>query len=245
MSRLQGKRALITGATSGIGFETARQFVSEGARVAITGNDPMALEAAAKGLGGQVVTIRADASDVTAQRSVAGAVKQAFGGLDVLFVNAGVVDFRPLEAWDEAGFDRSFALNVKGPFFLIQALLPILARPTSIILNTSINAHMGAPNTSIYSASKGALQTLIRTLTGELLGRGIRVNAVNPGPIATSLHSRLGMDDAAIAKLAATIPAGRRGDPSEVARAVVFFASDEAPFIVGTELTIDGGLSTL
>jgi NAD(P)-dependent dehydrogenase (short-subunit alcohol dehydrogenase family) len=172
-------------------------------------------------------------------------VRQAFGGLDVVFINAGIGDFRPVDSFDEAGFDRSFAVNVKGPYFLIQALLPILANPASIVLNTSINAHIGMPMSSIYAATKAALQSLIRTLSGELIGRGIRVNAVSPGPIATPLHGKIGMDDAAIKGLITQIPAGRRGDPSEVAKAVVFFASDESRFTIGAELTIDGGMSTL
>ncbi|HVI88212.1 MAG TPA: SDR family NAD(P)-dependent oxidoreductase, partial [Dongiaceae bacterium] len=198
MSRLKGKRALITGGTSGIGLETAKQFIAEGARVAVTGTSPKTIEEARKVLGKDAVIIQADAGDVAAQKQVAEEVKKAFDGLDVLFINAGIGDFRPLEAWDEAGFDRSFAINVKGPYFLIQALLPIFAKPTSIVFNTSINAHIGMPMSSIYAASKGALQTLIRTLSGELIGRGIRVNAVSPGPIATLLHGKIGMDEAAI-----------------------------------------------
>jgi NAD(P)-dependent dehydrogenase (short-subunit alcohol dehydrogenase family) len=172
-------------------------------------------------------------------------VRQAFGGLDILFVNAGIGEFRPVEAWDEGAYDRSFTVNVKGPYFLIQALLPILANPASIVLNTSINAHIGMPMTTIYAATKAALSSFIRTMSGELIGRGIRVNAVSPGPIATPLHGKIGMDDAAIKGLVAQIPAGRRGDPAEIAKAVVFLASDEAAFTVGSELTIDGGMSTL
>jgi NAD(P)-dependent dehydrogenase (short-subunit alcohol dehydrogenase family) len=243
--RLQGKRALITGGTSGIGLETARQFLAEGARVAVTGSNPATLAAARDALGKDAVVIRADAGAIAAQKEVAAAVAKAFGGLDILFVNAGIGEFRPLDDWDEAAFDRSLAVNFKGPFFLIQALLPLFAKPASIVLNTSINAHIGMPMSSIYAASKAALASLIRTLSGELIGRGIRVNAVSPGPIATPLHGKIGMDDAAIAKLVAQIPAGRRGEASEIAKAVVFLASDEAAFTIGSELTIDGGMSTL
>jgi len=245
MARLQGKRALITGGTSGIGLATAQEFVAEGARVAVTGGTPATLEAAKAALGGDVVVIRADAGDVAAQQQVAAQIRDAFGGLDILFVNAGIGEFRPLAAWDEASFDRSFAVNVKGPFFLIQALLPILANPAAIVLNTSINAHIGMPASSVYAATKAALSSFIRTLSGELIGRGVRVNAVSPGPIATPLHGKLGMDETAIAGLVAQIPAGRRGEPSEIAKAVVFLASDEAAFTIGSELTIDGGMSTL
>jgi NAD(P)-dependent dehydrogenase (short-subunit alcohol dehydrogenase family) len=172
-------------------------------------------------------------------------VRKAFGGLDILFVNAGMGDFRPIERFDEAAFDRSFAVNVKGRYFLIQALLPLFGNPASIVLNTSINAHIGMPNTSLYAATKGALNTFIRTLSGELIGRGIRVNAVSPGPIETPLYGKIGMDAEAVRGLVATIPVKRQGDPSEIAKAVVFLASDEARFTVGSELTIDGGLSTL
>jgi NAD(P)-dependent dehydrogenase (short-subunit alcohol dehydrogenase family) len=245
MNRLKGKRALITGGTSGIGLETARQFLAEGARVAITGTNPATIEAARAELGGDVLIIRADAGDVRAQQAVADAVRDGLGGLDIVFINAGVGDFRPVEQWDEAGFDRSVAINLKGPFFLVQALLPILANPTSIVLNTSINAHIGMPNSSIYAATKAGLISLARTLSGELLPRGIRVNAVSPGPIATPLHGKLGMSEADVRGLVAQIPAGRRGDPSEIAQAIVFLASDEAAFTVGSELVIDGGMSTL
>jgi NAD(P)-dependent dehydrogenase (short-subunit alcohol dehydrogenase family) len=167
----------------------------------------------------------------------------------VLFVNAGIAEFRPLEQWDEAAFDKSVSVNVKGPFFLIQALLPILSNPASIVLNTSINAHVGMPNSSVYALTKGALLTLAKTLSGELIGRGIRVNAISPGPIATPLYDKLGgtpqQSKELTANIATQIPVGRFGSPSEVAKTVVFFASDEAAYIVGSEIVIDGGMSNL
>lgn len=249
MGRLAGKRALITGGTSGIGLETARQFLNEGARVAVTGTNPETLEAARKELGPEVLVIRADAANVPGQQVVAQAVKEAFGGLDIVFVNAGVALLKPLEAWDEAGFDRVFDINVKGPYFLLQALLPILANPASIVLNTSVNAHIGMPNSSVYAASKAALQSFIRTLSGELIERGIRLNAVSPGPVATPLYGKLGFSETDLRTVADSIkgkvPAGRFGDPSEIAKAVVFLASDEASYTVGSELMIDGGMGTL
>jgi NAD(P)-dependent dehydrogenase (short-subunit alcohol dehydrogenase family) len=244
MARLAGKRALITGGSSGIGLETARLFLHEGARVAITGTNPDTLNAARTELG-DVVAIRSDAGDAQGQKAVADQLQAAFGGLDVAFLNAGIGDFRPIEQWDEAGFDRSMAVNLKGPFFLIQALLPLFAAPASIVLNTSINAHIGMPNSSIYAATKAGLLSLVRTLSGELIGRGIRFNAISPGPIATPLHGKIGMDEAAIAALVSQIPAGRRGLPAEIAQAVVFLASDETPFAVGSELIVDGGMATL
>jgi NAD(P)-dependent dehydrogenase (short-subunit alcohol dehydrogenase family) len=245
MLRLTNKTALVTGGTSGIGLETARQFIAEGARVAVTGSSPASLEQARAVLGPDALIIKADAGNVVGQQDIAHAVGEAFGKLDVLFVNAGIADFRPLDQWDEAGFDRSVAVNLKGPFFLVQALLPILANPASIVLNTSINAHIGMPNSSVYALTKAGLISLARTLSGELIGRGIRVNAVSPGPIATPLHGKIGMTDEDVAGLVRQIPAGRRGDVSEIAKAVVFFASDESAFTVGSELIIDGGMSTL
>lgn len=249
MNRLRGKRALITGGTSGIGLETAKQFLEEGARVAITGRNPATLEQARIELQEDVLILPSDASSVAAQQHVAEAVQQAFGGLDILFVNAGIAELKPVEQWDEAAFDRSFAVNLKGPYFLIQALLPVFANPTSIVLNTSVNAHIGMPNTSVYGATKAAMLSLVRTLSGELISRGIRVNAISPGPIATPLYSKLGLSQENLASVAASIqsqvPAGRFGTPLEIAKAVVFLASDESAFTVGSDLMIDGGLGNL
>lgn len=246
MSRLLNKTALITGGTSGIGLETARQFIAEGARVAVTGTNPATIETARAVLGDKVLFIQANAGDVAGQKAVVEAVKSAFGHLDILFVNAGAADFRPIEAFDEEAFDRSVAINVKGPFFLIQALLPVLSNSASIVLNTSINAHIGMPNTSVYALTKAALLSFAKTLSGELIGRGIRVNAVSPGPVATPLYGKLGMSAADTdAMAAAKIPAGRFGTPGEIAKAVVFLASDESAYTVGSELIIDGGMSNL
>lgn len=249
MSRLNGKRALITGGTSGIGLETARQFLAEGARVAVTGTNPETLEAARKELGDGVLVIKADAADVVGQKAVADAVEKAFGGLDIVFVNAGIALLKPIDAWDEVSFDKVFDINVKGPYFLIQALLPILANPASIVLNTSVNAHIGMPNSSVYGASKAALQSLIRTLSGELIGRGIRLNAVSPGPVSTPLYGKLGFSETDLKTVAESIkglvPAGRFGTPTEVAKTVVFLASDEAAYMIGSEIMIDGGMGTL
>ena len=249
MDRLKGKRALITGGTSGIGLETAHRFLNEGARVAITGKNPATLETARRELGSGVLIIPSDASEAGAQQKVVETLRQSFQGLDILFVNAGIADLRPVEQWDESAFDRSFAINVKGPYFLVQALLPIFANPASIVLNASVNAHIGMPNTSVYGASKAALLSLARTLSGELISRGIRVNAVSPGPISTPLYSKLGLSEADLGSVAASIqsqvPARRFGKPSEIAHAIVFLASDESAFMVGAELLIDGGMSNL
>lgn len=247
MDRLKGKRALITGGSSGIGLETARQFIAEGARVAVTARDPASFGQARQQLGDRAVYIASDAADAPNQRQLAAGIRQEFGELDILFVNAGVADLKPVEQWDERAFDRSFDINVRGPFFLIQALLPLFANPASIVLNASINADIGMPNASVYAASKAALLSLARNLSAELIPRGIRVNAVSPGPIETPLYGKLGLSaedlKATSEALQNQVPAKRFGKPAEIARAVVFLASDESSFTVGSELIIDGGLS--
>jgi len=247
MKRLDGKRALITGGTTGIGLETARRFLEEGARVAITGANPATLEAARQELGSEALVLQSDAGNAAAQRELAAAVREHFGQLDVLFLNAGVVQLQRLEQWDEAAFDRSFAVNVKGPLFLVQALLPVFATKASIVVNGSVNAHVGMPNTSVYAATKAALISFIRTLSGELVGRGIRVNAVSPGPVATPLYGKLGLQEEELKRVAASIesmvPLRRFASPREIADAVVFFASDESAFAVSSELVLDGGMS--
>jgi NAD(P)-dependent dehydrogenase (short-subunit alcohol dehydrogenase family) len=247
MNRLKGKRVLITGGTSGIGLETAKLFLAEGANVAVSGTNPATLEAARNALGSDVHVFASNASAVPEQPKLAQNIADTFGKLDILFVNAGVATLKPVEQWDEAAFDRELGINVKGPFFLIQSLLPIFANPASIILNASVNAHVGMPNTSVYGASKAALLSLTRTLSGELISRGIRVNAVSPGPIVTPLYSKLGFSQEQLKNVSASIqsqvPAGRFGHPSEIANAVLFLASDESAFTVGADLLIDGGLS--
>jgi NAD(P)-dependent dehydrogenase (short-subunit alcohol dehydrogenase family) len=249
MDRLKGKRALITGGTTGIGLETARRFVEEGARVIATGTNPKTLEAARKELGDSVTLMASDASNVAEQKKLAQAVQQHFGQLDVLFVNAGVVKLAPIEQWDEAAFDRSFNVNVKGPFFLVQALLPVFSSNVSIVMNGSVNAHIGMPTSTVYAATKASLLSYVRTLTGELIGRGIRVNAVSPGPITTPLYSKLGFAEADLKNVAASIqgqvPVKRFGTAKEVADAVVYFASDESAYTVASELLIDGGMSEI
>jgi NAD(P)-dependent dehydrogenase (short-subunit alcohol dehydrogenase family) len=245
MNRLQGKRVLITGGTTGIGLETARLFLQEGARVAVTGKNPRTLESAREDLGPAALVFDSDAGNVADQKKLAVQIRDSFRALDVLFLNAGIAEMHPLEEWDETAFDRSLDINFKGPFFLVQALLPLLNNPASIVLMTSINSHIGMPGSSVYAASKGALLTLARTLSGELIGRGIRVNAISSGPIETPLYDKLGMKDAKLQSLVAQIPARRMGKASEVAQAVLFFASDDSPFTLGSELIIDGGMSNL
>lgn len=182
---------------------------------------------------------------MTAQRELAQAVAAEYGQVDIVFLNAGISIWQPIEAWTEDMIDRSFAINVKGPYFLIQALLPVFANPASVVLNTSINAHVGAARSSVYAATKAAFLNMAKTLSTELLVRGIRFNAVSPGPVETPLYDKLGIPDAYRAQvnedIRATIPAGRFGTPDEVANAVVYLASDESRWTVGAEIVVDGG----
>ncbi len=245
MSRLEDKRALITGGTTGIGFATAKQFVAEGARVIITGNNPETIAQAQAALGPQVLALRADSAVVAEQRQLAEAVKAHFGQVDVAFINAGISVWQPMEAFTEEQFDHSFAVNVKGPFFLIQSMLPIFAQRASVILNASIFAHNGTQNASVYSATKAAMLSFSKTLSSELLPRGIRFNAISCGPVDTPLFDKLGIPDAyreqATADITATIPAGRYGQPAEIAQAVTYLASDESAWTIGSEIVLDGG----
>lgn len=247
MKRLQGKRALITGGTTGIGFETARQFMREGARVIVTGLQDETLARARQQLGTEALVVQSDAGDVQAQRRLADLVGEHFGRLDVAVLNAGIGVFKPLEQWDEEAFDRSFAINFRGPFFLLQALAPMLANPASVLLIGSVNAHIGMPGSSVYSATKAALRSLARTMSGELAPRGVRVNTLSPGPVSTPIYAKLGLPAEALremeSSLLAQMPAGRFGRPEEMAQAAVFLASDESAFSVGSELVMDGGFT--
>jgi NAD(P)-dependent dehydrogenase (short-subunit alcohol dehydrogenase family) len=249
MPRLRDKATLITGGTSGIGLATARRFLEEGARVAITGTNEGRLQEARKTLGDNVLIIAADAGSIAAQDDIARQVGAAFGKLDAVFVNAGIVDLRPLADWSEAAFDRSIAVDLKGPYFLVKALVPLFSNPASIILSGSVNAHMGMAGTHVYSLAKAGMISLARTLSGELIGRGIRANVISPGPIDTPLNGKLGLGPAetkARAKaVVGMVPAGRFGTAEEIANAVVFLASDECRFMVGSEMLIDGGMSIM
>ncbi|TCQ13602.1 NAD(P)-dependent dehydrogenase (short-subunit alcohol dehydrogenase family) [Rhizobium sp. PP-CC-3G-465] len=249
MPRMKGKYALITGATSGIGLETARQFLAEGATVAITGRSRVGLDAAERALGASVLSIQSDAGDIAAQRRLYTELEQHWPRLDVLYINAGDVTHRPVKDWDEAAYDQLMATNLKGPFFLIQSLLPLLANPSSIILCGSISAHIGLPQSSVYAASKAALVSLARTLSGELIKQGIRVNGLIPGPTETPALTKLGLpqaeEDALRQEIRSLVPIGRLGTTWELAKAAVFLASDESGFVVGSELLVDGGVGNI
>ena len=249
MKRFQGKTALITGGNSGIGLATALAFTGEGARVVITGRDKATLDQARGRLGADALAIRNDAGSIADGTVLADTLWQRGVMLDAVFINAGVVTMAPLEAVDEHAWNTAFNTNVKGPYFLIQALTPLLNGGAAIVLNGSINAHIGMPNTSVYAASKAALISLARTLSAELLPRGVRVNVISPGPVQTPLYGRLGIPadqaPAVAAGIQAQIPLKRFGTPEEIASAVLYLSSPESAFVVGSELVIDGGMSQL
>jgi len=249
MARLADKTALITGGTSGIGYAAAELFKAEGARVAITGQDEARLADAARRLGNDVLALRAEMSSLHEIESMVDRVRDAFGGLDILFVNAGVTWPAPIEGVDEAHFDGQMAINLKGPFFTIQRAAPLLRDGASVILTTSCLGEMGLAGMSVYSASKAALRSLARTFSAELAPRNIRVNAVAPGPIDTPIYGKLGMTaeqlDGFAAELKQKIPMHRFGQPSEIAKAALFLASSDSSFMLGEEITVDGGWARL
>ena len=249
MSRLDGKVALITGGTSGIGLATAQLFVQEGAKVAITGQNQERLEQASKTLGAEVLAIRAEARSGSDLDSAFTQIKQRWDKLDILFINAGIAKFSPLLDVDEAFINETMDINFKGALFTVQKAVPLMPENSSIVFNTSINNQMGMPYSGVYAASKAALRSLVRVLAAELLERRIRVNAVSPGPVKTSIISKTGISQEQLeqvsAKLQESVPLKRFGQPEEIALAVLFLASDEASFVLGEELVIDGGWTGL
>jgi len=245
MSGLNGKTAVITGGNSGMGYATAKKFKDLGANVVITGRNKQAVENAANELG--VTGLVADQANLGDIDTMVGQVKDKFGNVDILFINAGVAAFAPLEHLTEEQFDNTMNINFKGAFFTLQRFLPILSDGASVINLSSINAYTGMPNTAVYAASKAALNSLTRTAAYELAPRKIRVNSVNPGPVNTAIYGKLGMPDEAIKEFASAmqdrIPLKRFGEPEDVANLVAFLASDEAGFITGAEYNIDGGIN--
>lgn len=249
MNRFEGKTVLVTGGSSGIGLATAQAFAAEGARVVITGRDAATLDNAARAIGPGTLTVRNDAGDVAAAKALANALAAQQVKLDAVFINAGIARFAAFTDVQEDFWDEMFGINVKGAYFQLQALLPLLNRGASIVLNGSINAHIGMPASSVYAASKAALISLAKTLSGELLPQGIRVNVVSPGPINTPLYGKLGMDAPTLENTAAQIqgqvPLGRFGTAEELASTILHLSAKESAFIVGTEIIVDGGMSQL
>lgn len=240
--KLEGKVAVVTGGNSGIGLATAKEFGREGARVVITGRDTRTLVEAAREIGGEVLALRADSASLADIDELFAAVKGRFGRVDVLFVNAGIAQFAPLEETTEEFFDRTMDINFKGAYFTIKKALPLLADGASVILNTSVVAHVGFPNASVYSASKAALLSLARTLSADLAGRRIRVNAVSPGPVETPIFGRMGLPEGAKQGFSEQVPLKRLGRPEEIAKAVLFLAGPDSSFLLGTEIIADGGV---
>lgn len=245
MNRLDGKIAVITGGNSGIGYATAQRFVAEGATVVLFGRNPATLAAAAKELGPAVSTVAGDVNRREDRARLFEHTRQRHGRIDILFANAGIAEFVPIEAVDEAHYDTIFDIDVKGTYFTVQGALPLMAAGSSIILNSSVVSHVGMAGASVYSAAKAAVRSLARSLSAELAPRGIRVNAVAPGPIETPIFGRMGIAPDAVQQtkdhLAAIVPIGRMGRAEEVAAAVAFLAADESAYVVGAELSVAGG----
>ena len=245
--KLEGKVALITGGNSGIGLATAKQFVNEGAYVFITGRREAELAAAKKQIGKNVTAIQGDVSNLDDLDRLFVQIKKEKGKIDIVFANAGVAKYAPLGTITEDFFDSIFDINVKGVLFTVQKSLPLLRDGGSIILNASIVASKGLSSNSVYSATKAAVRSFARTWTTDLKDRRIRVNAVSPGPIDTpGLSELLASSETGEQRkkmISTTVPLGRFGRPEEIAKAVVFLASDDASYITGIELFVDGGFA--
>ena len=247
MAKLDGKIALITGGTTGIGAATARLFRNEGATVVATGSSPKSVDAARTELAG-VELVVSDQADPAAARALVADVVARHGRIDVLFVNAGVAAFAPLEAVDEAFFDRQFAINVRGALFAAQAAAPHIPSGGTIIFTASTAASTGMAGASVYSATKAAVRSFARTLGAELAPRGVRVNAVSPGPIETPIFGKSGLSAEQIQGfkdgVQQRVPLGRMGRPEEIASAVLYLAAD-ATFVTGEELIAGGGMAVI
>jgi NAD(P)-dependent dehydrogenase (short-subunit alcohol dehydrogenase family) len=247
MKKLAGKIALITGGTTGIGQAAARLFHEEGARVFITGRSEQTLAEAKKLLPDDITAIQSDASRLEDIDELAATLKEKAGRIDVLYVNAGVAKFMPFESITPEIFDDMFATNMRGAYFTIQKLLPLLGDGSSIVLTTSIAADLGMANSSAYSATKAALSSLARTLSNELAPRGIRVNEVSPRIIETPIFAKLGMPADQVegmkGMMTDMVPIKRMGAPEEVAKAALFLASDDSSYLLGSKIRIDGGFA--
>src|SRR5467141_1643306 len=247
MGRLDGKIALVTGGNSGIGLATAKQFVHEGAYVFITGRRGAELAAAVKEIGRNITGVQGDVSNVADVERLFAQIKQEKGKLDIVFANAGVARYAALGAISEEFFDSIFDTNVKGVLFTVQKALPLLPDGASIILNASMVGSKGLPANSVYSATKAAIRSFARTWTTDLKERRIRVNAISPGTIDTPGLNDLLASAAAgqerVQMMHNSVPLGRFGTADEIARAVVFLASDDASYVTGAELFVDGGFA--
>ncbi len=249
MGRLTGKTALITGGTTGIGLATAKLFLKEGARVAIIGQDAQRVEAAGKELGEGVLALRADVSSASDMAGVAAKLKSAFGSLDVVFANAGIAQPMPFSDVDAKHIDNQVDVNFKGVIYTVQSVLTMLNNPSSVVLTGTTLVEQGVAGLAVYSATKAAVRSLARTLSTELTPRGVRVNVISPGLIETPIYGKLGLPPEAVqewaSQLMAKVPASRFGQPDEVAKAVLFLASDDSSYMIGENILFDGGMATL
>lgn len=249
MKRLEGKVAVVTGGNSGIGLASAIEFGREGAKVVISGRDAKTLQKAAEQIGSDTLTVVADVSRLTDIDKLMAAVKAKYGRIDVLFVNAGIATFAPLETFTEKQFDEMSNINFKGSFFTVQKALPLLSKGASILFTTSAANEVGLPNSAAYAGTKAAVRSFARTISAELVTKGIRVNAVSPGPIQTPIFGRMGMSAEQSAEMtkgiAAMVPLGRMGQAEEVAKVAAFLASSDSSFMLGAEIPVDGGVSQL
>jgi NAD(P)-dependent dehydrogenase (short-subunit alcohol dehydrogenase family) len=247
MSKLDGKVAIITGGSSGIGLATAQRFVNEGAQVFITGRRKDELDKAVKAIGRNVTAVQGDVSNLEDLDRLYEAVKKSGLKIDVVFANAGLGDLQPLGAITEESYDKIFDVNVKGLVFTVQKALPFMNDGGSIILNASIAGSKGVEAFSVYSATKAAVRSFARTWTTDLKSRQIRVNAISPGPIDTPIFGTMDLGEAEIETVksgfVAGVPLGRIGRPEEIASAALFLASTESSFVTGIELTVDGGMA--
>lgn len=247
MTDMKDKIVVITGGSSGIGLATGRRFVADGAHVILMARNQDGLDAAVLELGDRATGIAGDVADLQDLERLFAHVADRFGRVDVLFANAAIAPFAPIEAVTEQHLDELFSVNVRGLFFTIQKALPLLAEGSSIILNASVVAQTGMPNTSVYSATKAAVRSLGRTLAAELSPRGIRVNVVSPGLIETPFWDKVGLSKDTVAAFGEQVvgrtPLGRAGRPEEIAATVAFLASDDASFFTGADLVPDGGMN--
>jgi NAD(P)-dependent dehydrogenase (short-subunit alcohol dehydrogenase family) len=238
--KLEGKIAVVTGGSAGIGLAAAKLFAEQGAYVFITGRRQAELDAAVKQIGPKAVAVKADASDMADLAHLFDTVKAAKGRIDVLFANAGVYEFTPFGTITEEAYDKMFDINVKGVLFTVQQALPLIADGGSIILTGSVAGSKGFDAATVYSATKAAIRSFARSWTSDLKARGIRVNVVSPGPIQTAGFDVFANDDVK-QYMKSTVPLGRIGAPDEVAKAVLFLASDDSSYVAGVELFVDGG----
>lgn len=247
MGKLSGKVAVITGANSGMGLETARLFAKEGAQVVITGRRQKELDDAVRSVGDNIIGVQGDVSNMADLDRLYARVKEVHGHIDIVFANAGLGTVGPLGTVTEADFDLNFNVNVKGLFFTVQKALPLMRDGGSILLNASVAASKGMPDMSVYSATKAAVRSFARTWTADLKTRKIRVNAISPGPIETPILGKMGLNETQVKEfgvsLASLVPMGRMGQSDEIAKAALFLASDDSSYVTGIELTVDGGMA--